>query len=419
LLFWVIAAIVTVASLAVVFAPLLRGGAGGGRRSSYDIQIYRDQLGEIDRDVARGVLSAEEAQGTRIEVSRRLLAAADAEAREADAGAAPRTAALAGGAIAVGAAALAAWLYVGIGAPGVPDQPLAERAARQAEAWASRPRQAEAEAAVAAEAAAEAPARPEDGALVAQLQTVLQGRPDDVEGHRLLARSLASLGRYGEARAAQERVMALLAEEAGAEDHVALAELMIAAARGYVSPEAEAALRRALSLDPTHPPGRYYAGLALLQGGQAGLAYRLWAGLLEEGPPDAPWVAAIEPEIDAVAAMAGLPPPGSGVPSAPPAPAPEAMPPGMAAMPPPGAEMAAPDAETAARIEGMVASLGARLAEEGGSAEEWARLIRSLGVLGRIGEAAAIWREAEAAFAGEPAALALVREAARDARLIQ
>lgn len=68
-------------------------------------------------------------------------------------------------------------------------------------------------------------------------------------------------------------------------------------------------------------------------------------------------------------------------------------------------------------IEGMVAQLGARLANEGGPVEDWARLIRALGVLGRTGEASAIWREARDAFADDPAAQEALRAAARDAEV--
>jgi cytochrome c-type biogenesis protein CcmH len=426
MIFWLVAAALTMGCLLLVFAPMIRGAGAAERRASYDLQIYRDQLQEIDRDVARGVITPEEAADTRVEVSRKLLAAADAEAREAAAGRAPRQATRAGGAVAgLGALALAAWAYTGQGAPGYDDQPLAERLARLAEARANRPAQAEVEQIVAEghqpRDPAEAGYRPEDLELVDRLQALLEERPDDLEGHLLLVRSLGALGRFAEARAAQERVVGILGDRADAEEHVGLAELMIAAAGGYVSPEAEAALARALEMDPMNPPARYYSGLTLLQGGRPDLAYRLWAGLLEEGPPDAPWVRAIETEIDDVALMAGLPPPGAGLPGDVPAPAPggmeEATPPAAAL--PPGATMPEPDVETAMMIEGMVASLGARLAAEGGSADEWAQLIRSLGVLGRIGEAAAIWSEAQDAFASDQAALAMLREAARDARLVQ
>jgi cytochrome c-type biogenesis protein CcmH len=65
-------------------------------------------------------------------------------------------------------------------------------------------------------------------------------------------------------------------------------------------------------------------------------------------------------------------------------------------------------------IRGMVAGLSDRLATEGGSPDEWARLIRAYGVLGETDRAAAIWAEAQQVFPVEEA-IAPIREAARAA----
>lgn len=405
-LFWVIAAAVALGSLGLVFAPLLRGGAATAGRAEYDARIFRDQLREIEADRARGLLTEAEAEATRIEVSRRLLAAADAGAEPVTgtgasrAALSRRTAPLAVAALAVAAGGL----YAALGSPGLPDDPLKARMAREAEARASRPGQAEVEAMVAARGlAAPVTTRPEDVALVEKLEEVLAERPDDVDGQHLLARSLAALGRWPEARAAQEKLIGLLGDAATGQDHVDLAELSVLAAGGYVSPEAEAALSRALTLDPANKVGRYYSGLALLQGGRPDLAYRLWTTLLAEGPADAPWVAAIRAEIGEVARMAGLPPPG-------------AAPAGPDAADVEAAETMTPEARQE-MVEGMVAGLAERLAAEGGPPEDWARLVRSLGVLGRRDEAAAILAEARAKHAGNPAALGLLDQAADEAGL--
>ena len=109
--FWAVAAVAVTGCLGVVFAPLLRGGGSGARRASYDLQVHRDQLREVEADLARGLLSAPEAEATRIEISRRLLAAATAEGAEAAAGAAPEAVAR------LAAAAMIAALLLAAGAP--------------------------------------------------------------------------------------------------------------------------------------------------------------------------------------------------------------------------------------------------------------------------------------------------------------
>ena len=370
-------------------------------------QVHRDQLREVDADLARGVLTPAEAAASRIEISRRLIAAADAEAVEVGADAAPRRLNhRLVPAIALAMVLAGLGLYRWLGAPGAPDQPLAERTAQAAAARANRPTQAAAEAmAAAAPQAGAPPSNPADSALVAKLQSVLANRPDDVEGHRLLARSLGSLGRWPEARAAQERVVALLGPGATADDLVNLAEAQILAANGYVSPEAEAVLGRALALAPDNPVARYYSGLTLLEAGRPDLAYPLWERLRAEGPSDAPWIAPTTAGLVEAARQLGMPAPGA-----------------TAAPPGPSAEdiQAAQDLPAEARqsmIEGMVARLSDRLQSEGGSPADWTQLVRSLAALGRRDEAAAALAKARAAFHNDPVGLAQVDAAARGMNL--
>ncbi|WP_111428732.1 c-type cytochrome biogenesis protein CcmI [Rhodobacteraceae bacterium DSL-40] len=409
--FWIVGGVLAVVCLLVVFLPLLRGFGRASRRASYDMQVYRDQLREVETELARGVLTPEEAEATRAEVSRRLLAAADAEGAEAETHTAPRRVSrIAGALLLIAVAGLALGIYDRVGVPGYPDLPLALREQRMAEARASRPSQEEAEAAIAANAdAAQRPQlRPEDAALVEKLRAVLKDRPGDLEGHRLLARSLGSMGQFPEARAAQEAVIAMQNGNATVNDELQLAELMILATNGYVSPQAEAVIAKVLARDPQNPVARYYSGLTLLQGGRPDLAYPLWARLLEEGPPDAPWIAPIRNDIAEVARLAGMPPP-EGV--ATPAPGPNQA--DITA-----AEQMTPE-ERQAMITGMVDQLNERLATEGGPPADWARLIRALGVLGRTDQAKETWEEAQTKFAGNGAALAEINAAAQAGGLTQ
>jgi len=423
-LFWGIAAAGLALVLACVLAPLWRGAGRGERRASYDLQVHRDQLREVEADLARGVLTPAEAEASRIELSRRLLAAADAEAAETGAAAAPRRLTRrAAPLLTLGLVVAAIGLYRWLGVPGLPDQPLAERSAAAADARANRPDQATAEAMLAARAGAAAPAvSAADAALVGKLETVLKDRPNDLEGHRLLARTLASLGRWPESRAAQEQVVAILGDKATPDDLVDLAEAQILATGGYVSPEAEAVLGRALALAPENPVARYYSGLALLEGGRPDLAYRLWDRLVAEGPAGAPWMAPAQEGLAEAARQLGMPSPGAAPStSAGPAPSMSAGPtPSTSARPTADDMRAADDLPPEARqsmIEGMVARLSTRLATEGGPPADWAQLVRSLAVLGRRDEAVQVLAEARSTFAADAAGRALVEAAAREAGL--
>ncbi|GAB4383753.1 c-type cytochrome biogenesis protein CcmI [Albidovulum sp.] len=401
--FWTIALILAAAIAAALFRAARRAGAAAGRAAAEaDLAVYRDQLAEVERDAARGVIDAEEAARARVEISRRILEAdrAAGGAAAAAGGAGPRAALLVALALALGGAVP---LYLWLGAPGYPDLPIAARLERAAALKAGRPGQQAAE----AEAAARGllPARPEPdpayAALIDKLRAKVAQSPDDLTGQRLLARHEAALGNFAAAARAQERVIALLGEAAGAEDYATLADDLVLAAGGYVSPEAERALDAALKRDPGNPTARFYAGLMWAQTGRPDIAFGLWRRLLEEGPEDAPWIPPIRARIGLLAQAAG-------VDYTPPAP-PGARGPGAADIAA-AAGMSAEDRQ--AMIRTMVEGLAERLASEGGPAADWARLITSLGVLGETERARAIWRDAQSTFAGHPADLDTIRAAA-------
>lgn len=394
--FWMVAMAATGLVTAALFLAARRNRTDLRGAAEFDLSVYRDQLAEIERDLERGVLPAEEAQRLRTEVSRRLLEAD--RATQSLPKASPRAAGL--GLMAAIAVAMAGSiaLYNRLGAPGYPDLPLKDRFALSEELRASRPSQAEAEAAT-----APLPPRTDvDPAfldLMDKLRAAVQDRPDDVNGLTLLARNEAALGNFAAAVAAQTGLIAAKGDAATAEDHASLAELMILSAGGYVSPQAEAVLMRALSQDAANGTARYYSGVMFAQIGRFDRSFVLWRALLEEGPADAPWIAPIRAQLPEVAMRAGvnytMPDALRGPTSA-----------DVAA----AADMTVEDRQ--AMISGMVAQLGERLASEGGPAEDWARLITSLGVLGRRDEAREIYAEAQKRFAGQSVELAGLREAA-------
>ncbi|MCE6961685.1 c-type cytochrome biogenesis protein CcmI [Cereibacter sphaeroides] len=407
-LFWILAGVIALGVGGILVLALLRGGTGAEPAAACDLRVYRDQLREIDRDQGRGTIGPDEAERLRAEVSRRLLDADRALKAEAAATRAPRIATLAaaGAVLLLVGGAVAA--YLGLGTPGQPDQPMAARLAQAEDAYRNRPSQAEAEAAMAGVPRSGLP-QPDQQFLdlMEKLRTAVARNPDDIRGQELLVRNEAALGNYAAAAKAQEKVIALLQPKAGAEDHAGLAELMIMAAGGIVSPEAEARLTEALRLDPQNGTARYYSGLLLAQTGRPDMAFRLWRALLEGSAPDAPWVPPLRAQIGQLAWLAGVEYEVPPAPDAGPAPGPTQG--DMEA----AQEMSPEDRQ--AMIRSMVEGLNQRLATEGGSADEWARLIGALAVLGEADRARAIYDEALGRFAGRDADLAAIRAAGEKA----
>jgi cytochrome c-type biogenesis protein CcmH len=391
-LFWAIAAVLTAMVALVMVQALRRGGDSDGEHP--DLKVYRDQLAEVDRDLARGTLTEEEGQRLRVEVSRRLLEADRSLASQAAPTA--RGSLIWAGVLVIAVLGGALWVYDRMGAPGYADLPLASRLAAADQALQSRPSQAETLAILPAASPIDPGA--EFTALMDKLRAAVTQRPDDAMGLELLARNESALGNYQAAYEAQTKLLTLLDQSASPDQHLFAAQILIAQAQGYVSPDAEAHLIDVLRRAPDNGMARYLTGLMFAQNGRPDRAFELWQPLILEGPEDAPWVEAASADIETAAALAGIPF------EMPEIPGPSAE--DMAA----AGDMTAEDQQ--AMIEGMVGQLEARLLAEVGSVEEWLRLINALQVLNQTERGTAALRAAEAALAADPAGLQSVRDAA-------
>ncbi|WP_299815719.1 c-type cytochrome biogenesis protein CcmI [uncultured Jannaschia sp.] len=397
MIFWIVAALVLAVCIATIASALLRDRPAGP--AAPDVEIYRDQLAELERDRTRGTLAPEEAEAARAEVVRRLLAADRRQAAATGPGGRWLGLAL----VAVPVVAVSLTTYLAIGAPGYGDMPLLGRIERIDAARRGRPSQEAAE--VAAPERIDT-SRPDVTGMAQNLRAVLAGRPDDLRGWELAVTTFSGLGDMRAAWRAQDRVLAIRGDSASGEDLAVLGELMVIAAGGYVSPEAERAFSEAVRRDPENGLARYYAGLMYAQGGRPDLAFRLWQRLVADSAPDDPWLEPIYAQIEEVSVLAGEPTALDELP------APRG--PGEADIAA-SADMTPED--RVAMIAGMVEGLATRLATEGGPPADWARLITSFGVLGRTDDAAAVYAEAKSVFAGSPDALDLLAQAADDAGL--
>lgn len=385
-LFYAVAGALALATALVLIRPLIAGRGATEARGTRDARLYRDQLDEIERDLARGTISAGEAEGVRAEVSRRLIAAAGRSETAVALGPAPRRYShLLAGIALIGAPALAVALYLANGMPGQPDLPLAERAAIEAAQVELTPRPSQAEAEAAYTPDPHLPLTDEQqeyAGLMARLETLLEQRPDDAQGLQLLATGYMRLERYADSWRAYERLLAVAGDQAAAGLYASMAEAMVQAAGGYVSPEAERAIGEALARDETLSVARYYAGLMMVQSGRIGEAITVWERLKAETPADAPWLEFLDGMLaEAKALRDGAPGPA----------------PGPSAADIEAARALSPE-ERQEMIEGMVTRLEERLTSEGGAVEEWLRLMNAYARLGRRDDAARIARLGIAAF---------------------
>lgn len=395
-LFWLCAVGLTL-GVAVLLLQSMRQAAVTGDDGSA-LKVYRDQLSEVDRDLSRGVISLPEADLVRTEVSRRLLQADRAlKAAPALGGKGSALPAVVVVVLAMGGALA---VYFDLGAPGYTDLPLKERLAMAEENYKNRPTQEQAEAVAPPETPVQPDAQFAD--LMGKLRTAIAARPDDVQGLILLARNEAQLGNFIAARKAYQHLVAVRGDKADINEHLGLAQAMIVAAGGFVSPEAEVQLAEVLKVEPTNGMARYFTGLMLAQVGRPDRAFALWEPLLREGPEEAVWIEPIRAGLQDLADRAGI----------------KYTLPGKLKGPDADAMAAAgdmSDEDRQAMIKGMVGQLQERLFGQGGSVEEWQRLITSLAVVGDMPGSSEAYLKAKAAFAGNEADLAKIESAATQA----
>ncbi|MFN8828607.1 MAG: c-type cytochrome biogenesis protein CcmI [Labrys sp. (in: a-proteobacteria)] len=368
---WIVFALLTGIAVMAVLAPLAWRRTSVTRAQS-DLAVYKDQLSEIDRDRERGLIAGPEAEAARIEVARRLLDADAAAARESSSTTRntlrTRIAAVIA-LIAIPAITLA--VYGRYGSPALPDQPLAARLDESTLQNASI----------------------DD--LIARAERHLERQPEDGEGWDVLGPAYLRQGRPADARRAFANAIRLLGSTAQRE--ASLGESIVLSSNRIVTSEAREAFQRALKLDPAQAKARYYIGLAAEQDGNMADALAAWTSLRGEADPNGPIAQFLSREIERVGGtrpgLAGSPSPAPG-PSAEDVAAAEGM----------------SQAERGDMIKSMVERLATRLADQGGSIDEWQRLIRAYVVLGDKEKATAAAADARKALSADPASVKTIDE---------
>jgi len=342
-------ALMAFCALLPIVVPLLRGRRPVASRGSFDQAVYRDQLQELDRDIARGLITPADAGAARLEIQRRLLAADRLPAAPPRLSRSPALALIVFLVIAAGSVGS----YLRLGAPGLPDEPFAER----------KPETAHAASPTALQQA------------TAALAERLKQNPSDAAGWLLYARSLSQLSEWDRAEDAYRHAIDL--GQTGPEVIASHGEVLVLQAAGTVTPAAEAEFQKVLKADPSSGIARYYLAVAAMQAGEPRQAIDGFQALLAEMPADSPLRPQLGQRVAEAARAAGIPVPelAKGTPAEP---KPEA-----AAN---AANMS--DEQRQAMISGMVASLAAKQEADPGNLEGWLRLGQAYAVLRQPDKAA-------------------------------
>ncbi len=277
--FGLLAALFIAGALAFVLPPLLRRSHGGSQvsRGAVNVNVYRDQLRELENDLAAGTLSQDRYDEARHEIERQLLE--DTGDEEAVPASAPRrgrlTAAIVGAAVPL----VAIGLYFGVGNP---------QAIQTASAPHGAPHGVKEEQVL---------------AMVEQLAARMRANPDDPEGWRILARSYAVLGRFKESAEAYAKAAARIPNDAQLLADYADA---LAMAQGRtLEGEPEKLIARALAIDPANTKALALAGTAAFNRKDYARAIEYWQRMLAVLPPDSETVQAVRSNIAEARSLAG------------------------------------------------------------------------------------------------------------------
>ena len=352
---WLILTLMTAAAIFAVLWPLAR--RPGQAISGTEIAVYRDQLEEIERDRASGLIGAPEADAARIEVSRRLLSAAQAQDDSMTATAKPslwRRRAVALIAL-IALPAGAAGLYLTLGSPQLSGGPVAVRIDAPLEQRSIE-------------------------SLVAEVESHLERNPDDGRGWEVVAPVYLRLGRFDDAVKARRNALKLLGATAMREAD--LGEALTAASGGIVTADAKAAFERAAAINPADIRTQFYRGLAAEQDGNSTGAARIWSELMARIPASEPYRGLIASALDRVA--------------------PAQAPAGPSAEDMAAAQNLSPE-QRAGMVRGMVERLAERLKNDGSDLDGWRRLVRAYMVLGEADNAKSAASAARKALSGDAA----------------
>jgi len=260
-------------AIAYVMRPLVAQNEDAAGASS-SLGVYKSQLGEVDADLARGIISVSEAEAARLEIKRRILNAGQPGTQTRTARL-PLTVMMAGGFVCL---ALSMGLYLLLGRPSLPSQPYSLRNEQAAVANSVTSQLQE---------------------MITKLQSHLDANPGDIESLRAMGWAQMRVGAPDKAVAALRQAATLAPKDV--QVLATFGELLVDISRGKVSDEAYQIFERVLALDAADPRGRYYRALRQSQTGEEAAAVEGWIALIKDSAKDAEWLPQIRAQAQALA----------------------------------------------------------------------------------------------------------------------
>ena len=290
MLIWLLISSVTIITVFVLILPLVfyeNKRKEINNENEYDINIYKDQLDEINKDIDRGVLSKEEYESAKSEISRRILLQKDSnnKVKKNLTTNNQKLKLLSVTILSLLIPIASLNLYFLLGNPSLPNKPFVKNNSEN-KALASNNTSA---------------LSIEDSVL--QLKKRLDKNPNDIEGWLLLGRSYLIIRNPEQAIFAFRQVIKL--DENYKEIYSFIGEALVFKNQGFVSEEAIKNFQIALDDNKKNPASRYYLSLAKSQRGDVSVAYKEWLELAKETPANTPWYPLLQNQLEQAALKLG------------------------------------------------------------------------------------------------------------------
>ncbi|MEP6819969.1 MAG: c-type cytochrome biogenesis protein CcmI [bacterium] len=288
ILFWLICAGLVAIALAFLLPTLLERAPNVNENDKElaNLEVYRDQLSELDADLANGIVSPEQYRQDRDEIERRLLDDVATKAEAVDRKSKPVVAGRgAVYAVALGIPAVAVVLYLLVGnrtaLSGVPPQSLPASGLQRDGQMSQQ----------------------QIEANVAALAKRMEQNPGDANGWAMLGRSYINFEKYSDASNAYAKAVALKTDDADLLIEYAFA-LAMSNGRQLQGRPAEL-IQQALKIAPENPNALQLAGRAEFEAKNYKQAIAYWQKLLEKSSGNSELKQSISKQIGEAKSLAG------------------------------------------------------------------------------------------------------------------